>query len=405
MAVTMSNYDAMLKEYYHKKRVANLAYTEQPFMAMLPKNEAAVGDVIVVPVKYSDPHGRGATFSSAQANKGNGRQVKFNVTRQRYYSFASVDNEAIYSSENDGAFEKALKQEIDRAMNSAAQAMEIQLFRNGSGSIGQISSGSTVASTTITLADTSEIVNFEVGSEVVASSADGGGSVRVGSATVTGVDRDAGTVTTDANWSAQITGCSTSDYLFVQGDPDLAISGLADWLPLTAPSAGESFFGVDRSVDTVRLSGVRYTGTSDPVEEVLIELASRVGRHGGRPDTAFVSFTQFANLEKALGAKVSYAQVQAYKQAEIGFKSMLVHGPAGEIKIVPHRHCPNNRLYMLQMDTWHLLSLGMCPRFLDSDGLKMLRESDRDGVEVRCGWYAQLACDAPGKNGVASLAT
>jgi hypothetical protein len=53
---------------------------------------------------------------------------------------------------------------------------------------------------------------------------------------------------------------------------------------------------------------------------------------------------------------------------------------------------------MLQLDVWKLYSLGKAPRILDADGLKMLRESSADAVEVRAGYYAQLGCRAPGWN-------
>ena len=53
---------------------------------------------------------------------------------------------------------------------------------------------------------------------------------------------------------------------------------------------------------------------------------------------------------------------------------------------------------MLTMNVWKLYSLGKAPKILDTDGLKMLRESTSDAVEVRVGYYAQLGCRAPGFN-------
>jgi hypothetical protein len=114
-----------------------------------------------------------------------------------------------------------------------------------------------------------------------------------------------------------------------------------------------------------------------------------------------MSYSKFAELEKALGSKVQYVNVQA--SAEIGFRGMLINGPRGVIKVVPDQNCPNNKAYMLQMDTWKLYSLGKAPKIIDSDGLKMLRESSADAVEVRVGYYAQLGCKAPGYNAAVTL--
>jgi len=37
--------------------------------------------------------------------------------------------------------------------------------------------------------------------------------------------------------------------------------------------------------------------------------------------------------------------------------------------------------------------------------MKMLRESSADSVEIRCGYYAQLGCRAPGFNARVTLAS
>ena len=63
----------------------------------------------------------------------------------------------------------------------------------------------------------------------------------------------------------------------------------------------------------------------------------------------------------------------------------MIHGPRGPIKVIPDQNCPNNVAFMLQLDVWKLYSLGKSPKILDSDGLKFLRESTADAVEVRVG--------------------
>ena len=112
----------------------------------------------------------------------------------------------------------------------------------------------------------------------------------------------------------------------------------------------------------------------------------------------FVScnYSNFADLEKALGSKVSYIDEKINPQ--IGFRGILIHGPRGPIKVIPDQNCPKNVAFMLDMSMWKLYSLGKAPKILDSDGLRFLRESDADAVEVRVGYYAQLGCRGPGYN-------
>jgi hypothetical protein len=77
-----------------------------------------------------------------------------------------------------------------------------------------------------------------------------------------------------------------------------------------------------------------------------------------------MDYTQFANLEKALGSKVVYDKVSS-DDADIGFQALSIIGPKGPIKIVADQNCTPNVAYMLQMDTWTLNSLGAAPHILE----------------------------------------
>lgn len=288
---------------------------------------------------------------------------------------------------------EAATTEIDGAIHSAARSLAIAMYRSGSGRIGQIAS---ISGATVTLSEVEDITNFEKGMTLVVSASDGGGSVRAGSVLVSGVDRDLGTVTASVNWTSGISAAAANDYIFVQGDYDAKIKGLLAWLPSTAPTSGDSFFSVDRSSDATRLAGIRFEGSAMPIEEALISAASRVAREGGKPTHCFMSYSKYADLEKALGSKVQYIDMKV--NAEIMFRGVIVNGPRGPIKVVPDQNCPNDRAFMLELDMWKLYSLGKAPKILDTDGLKMLRDSNADSVEVRVGYYAQLGCRAPGKN-------
>lgn len=261
--------------------------------------------------------------------------------------------------------------------------MAVALYRNGSGSIGQISATSNVATPTITVTDLESITNFEKSMVLQVSATDGTGAVRTGTVTIVGLDRDLGTITVSGNWNAGIAAVAVNDFLFRNGDYALKIKGLQAWLPNTAPTAGDSFFSVDRSSDASRLAGIRFDGSAMPIEEALVKAASRTAREGGKPEYCFISYTKYADLENALGSKVQYIDMKV--NPEIAFRGIQINGPRGPIKVVPDVSCPGDRAFMLQMNVWKLYSLGKCPQILDTDGLKMLRQATADGVEVRIG--------------------
>lgn len=395
MALDLTTFSAALKQHYTSDRVENMVYRDNPLLAMIPKYEQFGGENLKLPIKYGIPQGRSKTFSTAQANKTNTQFKAFLLTRSKDYSLASIDNETIEASKgNSNAFMEAATTEIDGAIESVTRSLAVDIYGSGSGSRGQVLAGAT--GTSFTLKDVEDVTNFEVGMELTFSASDGGGSEKSGTVTVVSVDRDSGVIGTDALTAIDGgTGPATDDYVFQEGDYDLAIKGLRAWLPNTAPTGGDSFFGVDRSSDATRLAGIRFDGSALPIEEALIEAASRVAREGGKPDYCFMSYSKFADLEKALGSKVQYYE---HKVGEIGFRGILIHGPRGPINVIPDQNCPSNKAFMLSMSHWKLYSLGKCPKILDSDGLKMLRESSADAVEVRVGYYAQLGCRAPGFN-------
>ena len=160
---------------------------------------------------------------------------------------------------------------------------------------------------------------------------------------------------------------------------------------------------VDRSVDVVRLGGVRYDGSAQSMEEAWIDSSSLLAREGGTPNVGICSFAGYAALEKGLGAKVQYVDFKG--PADIMFQGIRINGSNGVIRIFADRNCPGLRGFLLQMDTWCLESLGDAPQILKyGDGLEFLRVSNQDAGEIRVGYYANQRTNAPGWNCNVTLA-
>jgi hypothetical protein len=397
-SLDLASFASALKVHYTDERVQNMVYKDNPLLALMPKYEAFGGKNLPIPIIYGNPQGRSSSFSTAQANKTASKITDFVLTRAKDYALASIDNETLEASKgNQNAFMEAATTEIDGAINSITRSLAIAMYRTGSGSIGQCNANATGTSLQLKQAD--DVTNFEVGMELVFSTSDGGGTLKSGKVTVVGVDRDSGLLTVDPltaiNGGA---GVAANDFVFVEGDYDAKIKGLQAWLPNSAPTP-TPFFSVDRSVDATRLAGIRYDGSALPIEEAIIGAIHRVAREGGRPSHLFMNYSKWDELAKSLGSKVQYIE-EAVKvgNAHLNFRGIMVHGPKGPVKVMPDQNCPSDRAFLLQLDTWKLYSLGKAPKILDTDGLKMLRESSADAVEIRVGYYAQLGCRAPGFN-------
>lgn len=418
-----SNQVAALKELYTgDDYMKDLVYKKNPFLALVPKNESPggfAGKYIPVPLIYGTPQGRSATFATAQGNQTAPQLASFFVYRVSNYQLVTITNELLEATkDNAGAFIDEAKLNMDTGFRNISNDLALDLYSAANGVRGQLASISTGV---ITLTDSNTVVNFEVGMSLVSFSISGTTYTQSTSAAVgyvIAVNRSTGTVTVSAtqggaagtptNWSASFPN------LAVEGDVSfgahavqtayLKVSGLQAWLPSTSPSASESFWGVDRSTDVTRLAGVRFDGSSETIEEALIDASSLVAREGGQPDMCFMNFSSYSALEKSLGSKVQYVDVK-HEEADIAFAGIRIHAPYGPITVIPDRNCPALKAFLLQMDTWKLRSLGKAPHILTYglEGLEGLRVGNSDALEIRIGYYGNLICNAPGWNCVVAL--
>lgn len=422
-----TNQLAVLKELYPDDGgfLKDLVYRKNPALALLPKDESPdgfAGKYIPVPMVYGDPQGRSATFATAQTNQTAVSDVSMFVYVTQNYELVTLQNLFIEQTKNKaGAFVDGVKFAMDKGFRNLTNDMAHDIFGDGSGSRGVISS---ITSGVIVLTDPSQITQFEVGMVLTSYSVSGltatvstTGALgfviavnRTSSPTVTVSATAGGSAGTPTNWSTSFPN------LAVQGDVNFASGGLGigsglaskmagfgAWLPKVAPVTGDSFWGVDRSVDT-RLSGNYFNGASESIEEALIDLATLINLNSGEPDMLFINFTSYAALLKAVGSKVQYVQVE-HEMADLSFKALHLQTPYGPIPVIPDRSCPAKTAYMLQMDTWKLRSLGKAPHILTygPEGLEGIRTATSDALEVRLGMYGNITCSAPGWNGVADL--
>jgi hypothetical protein len=394
-----------LKELYPDGPPAELVFKKCPTLALLEKDEDFEGESYELPLTFGDPQGRSATAATASAVQTAGKYTKFQLTTVNDYHWVTIDGDVIDATRsNKGAFIRALKQGMDGGFRQISRSLHHAIFRNGGGALAQIDYVATAL--TFTLKNPSDNVHFEVGMTLQASATDGtSGAVRVGSQVITAINRQTGVITGAAAWDTAITGFADEDFVFASGDFGIKIKGFDAWLPSAAPGA-TLFFGVDRSVDTQRLGGVRYDGSAQTIEEASIDGAERVAEAGGSPDCFIVHPRQFANLAKLLGSKVQYGRkdtaVKMATGATLGFRTIVIDGPTGPIDVVADYNCQPTVGWMKQLDTWMLVSMGGVPKVFDYDGLASLRTAG-DALEIRTLYRAQIGCSAPGYNGRITL--
>lgn len=418
--MTVSRFDAMMKEIYTDGHVDSLAKKNRPLLMWMPRKDDFYGDALVSPVMYEDPQSAGlASLSTAITNAETTKQTKFVLTdsdRIAAYGVVQITAASIMASSKDvGAFVRAKKAQIDGMIRQMGKQLHLSLYRGGSGSLGQISSltadSPSAGKTTIVLTNKSDIYSIGEGQVLVVSADDGGGSVKQDSSTdntakVESLDHDAGSFVVDVDVVNDYTAAwAADDFLFPQSNYDAVITGLAGWLPLTAPTSSDSFFSVNRSTNVAALAGHRVDKSGRTILENVHELAMKIHEFGGEPDTLFINPRAGLQLQEQVGAKVERSDGGRARVGFSGFTLVNTMGP--EINVIFDMGCPPNRMYLLQKDTWVYSHMGPVPHIVRDDGRDSLRSYDGsyDGIEIRSRAFGNLRCKVPGFNGVGSVAT
>jgi hypothetical protein len=268
---------------HYRKNLSDIL-TKNPLMrsstlvGLLAKRKGDVvkqsqGSAYAVPIKSKRTLSSNFTFAKAQANaQATAKAARFDtflvpVVYGTGAGFVDGQANAILKGDQNG-FVDAMQSETDDAIFGAQNEIALFSYRTGTGSRGRVSA---VTATAITLVNRSDLVNFEVGMDLLAAAADGTGAVR--SATVVPI--------TNINWRTGVLSCTVDptglgwsaaaggDYIFIDGDFSAGVStkiqGLGAWCPIAEPTVGTepTFMGVAR-YNEPRLCGVRHDmSTSD----------------------------------------------------------------------------------------------------------------------------------------------
>lgn len=438
----MQEISGILKQVYDGQKLAVLYYKNNPLLAALRKKEDFYGETYPLPTIVETPTGISNTFANAQlpnqlinsgsgtaGNQGPAKFVKFMLTRASVYGVHIIDRQAMLSaSQNIGSFVNGQMATMDAIIQGVANMISTQIYRSGSGSIGQILTIGSGAATngTITLTNPTDIRYFTAGQIVYATSADPvqGATVtqRAGVGYVISLNRSAGTLQVGNAAAAgpgtpqSPTAWAAADFIQISGNSPLfgptisgsvqpvALTGLAAWIGSSQSiSSSDVFFGVNRSYDTWRLAGGFYDGSQNgqSVEEALYDASTQLFMEGGYPNMCFVGPNAYAALQKSCGARNIFETEIEGPQDENGvahlfFKGINIQGAGSNFTVIADRSCPPYAAYLLTMEDWGLYSLKQMPHVVDDDGVSFLRQSSADAFEFRMAGYGQLGCSAPG---------
>lgn len=447
-ALGMQEIAGILKQIYDGQKLGILYYKNNALFSLLSKKEDFYGETYPLPVMVETPTGIANVFANAQlpnqlinGGSGTGGNLnpalfrKFMLTRASVYGVHVIDRQAMLSATNNiGAFVNGQMAQMDGIIQGVTNLISQQIYRSGSGSIGQINSigsgtGGTLANGQIQLINPTDVRYFTAGQVYYATSADPiqGQTVtqRSGVGFLQSINRAKGILTFGDATSASPqttpqspTAWTSADYLFISGtsplngpviggsDYPVALTGLQAWIGNSQNiSSSDVFFGVNRSLDPWRLAGGFYDGSQNgqSVEEALYDASTNLFMEGGYPNYCFVGPNAYAALQKSLAARNIFETEIEGPQDENGvahvfFKGINIQGAGSNFTVIADRNCPPYSAFLLSLEDWALYSLKSMPHVVDDDGVSFLRQTSADAFEFRLAGYGQIGCKAPGRS-------
>lgn len=392
------------KRIYAKADLRPLCERDTPFLRAVTKIQTPQGQGIVIPINTAMPMGPSATASNAVANAYGSRGKAWLLTTKNFYARVNIDARAMAASkENVASYLEAKKKETDELLVGLGMQMEQALWQDASGCIGQISStglGGTEATRVFTLENPEDAINFHENMTLhFDNGRTGTDDERTDTYLVTIVDDVAGTIT-----ATQITNgvdpVIAGDFIFVEGNRDLMISGIQNYIPSADPGTGSvpaSLNGVDRTSRPALLSGWRGDDEGT-VEESAKALVSKMGRYSKIPTSAlWLSYSNWRKLEQELGSRAYRDEKSA---ARFNTSALILQTPKGDIPVVAGPYTPPDFGLLANHATAKLYHLGGFPHMRMDGGhpgvrLDWAADEDGEGIEYRA-WPEFCITDCSG---------
>jgi hypothetical protein len=404
--MTAAHYSVFFKNRYPQRKIEDTTAYGKPWLSQTSKSDELVGVTTYVPLQTDSPQGMSAKLPQAMTNVTSTRGIAWAITPVSFYAGLSIDAKTMLASRNnEGAFFRSKEREVDGILEQMGQNFEMSLWRDGSGSVGQLLADPGTG-TTFTLLNVADALNIHIGMVIRFYSNTSGqpdteraGGTRV----VASVNEDTGVVTVTAP-NALDAALAANDHVVRDaaggaGNLNLAVAGIPSWITAADPTA-TLFKGVDRSVAPQKLAGHRqsWLGT---IEETAKRLDAKIRRVNQKAKQLWLSYDNFNRLDLELGAR-GY-RMEDGGTGTFGRVRLFMATPGGGVEVKTGPYVPDNAGFLLTPDTWKIMHLGGLPHMVQDDGLVAVRvgfgSASEDSIEIRFRAFWEQVCLNPYANG------
>jgi hypothetical protein len=384
----------------YPKGFAFTGYKKSKMLALMATDKKFGGEGKHYTVSTAPTSGGSADYQKAYSNQGGSKSERFFLQHRTEYQVARIKGSTIAKSMGDlNAIKSAVTEEFDKANYAFGRALAQRVWSNGGGSLGRISSGTSLSGSVITLATITDAVRFEQGAYIQLASDDGTGTSPSGvrgngqMRQILKIKPSTGELTLDAAINT-ISGATALDYIFRAGDYGICMTGIPGWAPYTSPTGSDSYFGVNRSNHEFRLSGYRKVGNGGSKEATLLDACAEGQTHGAYGTKCALNPIDFTSIVKEVGSD-RMVDIET-KVPNLGFRGLELETAIGTIQIMSEVDVPKGFFWIVDPDQYELATAGDCPRLLDFDGLgKMVRVQGEDSYQIDMGAYGNIGCKDP----------
>jgi hypothetical protein len=389
----------------------DIVQRDNPIQAMLDSSQHGGLDIQQV-IGTAEGDAVGLDTSTVITNADDVSRGAFRIPWAELIAVGQVPNTDIdLMGGDENSVVDALYDSTTKKMRAAATRLERHLAGDGFSTLFEIASHTGGASPyTLTVKRPTDLAAVYLNMKLVSSVAKNSAALDTGTATVTNIDRDAGTVivTTSDAWdgTANDNHFMFSKYDKKSGSYSKALAGLGFdfWIPIAAPSTDEtSICGMDRRTDVQSFAGARIDGRNKSLWQTIQKMLSVLSINGeARPDRVAVNtVTGWTDLINSAPPNALTKEPNG-GEFQYGFERMSFQGPSGKVTVWPCWAIREDRVYVLSSSTWKLRHPRKELIFTDARAGKngLIDAYNASAVQFRKKAIYGETCSFPGGNGV-----
>lgn len=396
--INMTSADKSLKLFY-KDGVRGCEYENSQYMGMVDKPSNFPGKTHELVIKYSKPQGGGPVYEEAQGSISGSEYDKFSVPRKKYYWFCRIDNETMgAASSTVGAVVNLSKEEISGSRDEFVRWMGVLSWGDGSGALTTIKSTTALSTTKIYLANLTDVYFFQPNMYI--SITTNKTTQVAGSARVTAINEDEGSITIDTATATAFLGVTVGNYIHRKSDIQKAPMGVGGYIVGLSGGAPADLYGLVRTAYPSRLAGYSFDCTGKSYTQSFIDgfqKQSAGSKPGEHIFMSSVDMGAFLIQCEAKGWRTDRAEIKT-KTASVSYDGIEVYTPNGKKIVVCDPNLKPGYAYSLNMKNWAFRTDGPFPKLVTDSGKTWIKLQSADVWESVLAMYGNNECDNPGNN-------